>query len=417
MNLDVVFERENEVKELADCINTPEIKVVIGLRRAGKSYLLKDLFTKYLKANLKYLDSEIVIYDLDSSEYTSIRDLDSFKKMLDKTNDGVKVIIIDEVQKAGDGYEELLVDFNNLHKNIDLYITGSNSKSPSNDILRKFKEHAKRISLKPITFGQIKQAMPDFTIEDYFKYGSLPIVLKKNSDERVKYLGELYEETYISDIKDRCHFQYLSNENMKHIVDNILSNLENPISTYNIFKNVLPKGTRSDEVKSCYKKEVCDFVEACVDSFLLVNFEDGKIENENIPPEYRDKNIKKYCFDIGLFNVISKSASFYRKNSCRIENLVFLELVARNIKPIGKTIITLDGSEKPIDFYFKTDGVETFIQVEHTLNDDCYEREIGNLTFAPADARKINVYAVNTSQENIPSDVKNIIIDDFLFDF
>ena len=412
MNEKFVIKRDNDVNELIDSLGTNEIKVIIGLRRAGKSYLLKELFYEKLKTDLNFKDSDIRICDLDSDRYRDIRDLDSFKKMLEDTDKETKVIIIDEVQKAGDGYEEILIDFNNANKNIDIYITGSNSKSLSNDILGKFKEHTKRHTLKPVSYRQIKETIPDFTLDDYFRYGSLPIVLKKKPEERLTFLNELYESTYLSDIYDRCKFQYLSNEEMKHIIDNIVSNLENPISTFKICKNVIPKGIKDDNVKAIYKKEISKFVEACVDSFLLIDFEDGQILNENTPDEYRDKNIKKYCFDVGLFNVIS-TAIINKKNSCILENIVFLELLSRNIYPSGKHI-EVGESYKTIDFCYENNNKYTYIQAEFNLNDNCYDREIGNLEYAPENGERINIYYTNSCTKAIPRSIKNISLDHFI---
>lgn len=406
-----IIERPNDLKELVDCISIPEIKVIMGLRRVGKSYLLKELFYKHLINTLLYEESEIKIFDLDSDEYMNVRDLTSFKKMLSEVTANTKIVIIDEIQKAGSGYENYLIDFKNLHKNLSIYITGSNSKTLSIDILRNFKEHAHRIQLRPITYAQVKKAIPDFTLDEYFEYGSLPIVLKKDKNERIDFLKELYEGTYLSDIRERCHFLYLSNEIMRNIVDRILSNLENPITTNGIYSHVIPKAM-SNDAKTIFKKEISDFIQICVDSFLLINFKDGSIDDENIPIDFRNKNIKRYCFDIGLLNAIS-TATINKKNSCAIENMVFLELISRNIVPEGKTIVTSANKIKSIDFFYDN----TFIQVEYKLDDNCYDREIGNLMYTSNDSRKINIYSAITLGKSIPEEVTNVYIEDFLSSF
>ena len=271
-NNEIVFERNLELKELLDSINTPEVKVIVGLRRAGKSYLLNKLFRDKL-IKLGYSSKSIIVLDL-SAEFDYIRSPNSLKETLGSLiNENTKFIFVDEIQLVGDGYADTLISFVKTHENIDVYVTGSNSNTLSDDIRKAFKENRKVIALRPLSFVSIKKAMPNYTIDDYFKYGSLPIVLKKPKDERLSFLKELYDDTYLSDIRDRFKSSDISDQEKANIVVDILSNMMSPIGEKRIIKGITDNHKLDNEKALHLKTEILNFISAASSSFLLIDYD------------------------------------------------------------------------------------------------------------------------------------------------
>ena len=414
-NDEIIFERNTELNELLDSINTPEVKVVVGLRRAGKSYLLNELFYNEL-IKRGYSSESILMMNL-SAEFDYVRSPVLLKETLvNQVNDDTKFIFIDEIQLAGDGYADTLISFAKNHKNIDIYVTGSNSKVLSDDIRKAFKENRKVITLRPLSYSSIKKAMPDYSVGDYFKYGSLPIVLKKPKNERLSFLKELYEDVYLSDIRDRFRTSNISNQEKTNIIIDILSNMMTPISEKRIIKGILGKHKISEEEKIKLKTDILDFINAASSSFFLIDFNNGKIYNDKTPSDYIDHDIKKYCFDVGILNVVSE-AIIDKKNSSILENIIFLELLSKDIKCEGCYIDKPDGSKGCIDFYFEKGEMKYYIQVAFTLTEDNRDREIGNLDYTPTNSSRVTIYMNNNLIDPIPETTSALNLEDFLINF
>lgn len=408
---EIIFDRPIEIKELIDSIGNHKIKVVVGLRRSGKSYLLNSLFKSKLIEN-GVLDEEIKPIDLQGN-YDFVRSPSSFKDVLNSTaKDNVKFLFVDEIQLVGEGYEDVLISFCKNNPGIDVFITGSNSKTLSDDIRKAFKEHASIIRIRPIAYKEIIKVLPTYSIDDYFKTGSLPIVLKEGPEGRVKLLEDLYHDTYLIDIQERLKTKYLSNQEKENIIERILTNMMNPIGELKICKGIINHRHISEEAKAELKREILDFIGVASSSFLICDFDNGKQYDESTPEDYVDHDIKKYCFDNGLLSLIHKG-TINKKNSALLENIVYLELLSRGIEPKGTYILKENGEYGEIDFYFRKDGIETYIQVEHTLDASNRDREIGNLELLPKNANKMNVYVNNLLDEKGPSDIKTFSLENF----
>ena len=408
----LVFKRELEVNELFNEIQTPEIKVIIGLRRAGKSYLLNTLFRKKLLDN-GYTSKCILDMDL-SAEFSEIRSPESLKKaILENVTSNTKFLFIDEVQLSGEGYADVLISFAKTHKNISVYVTGSNSKTLSDDIRKAFKKNAKRIFLKPLPYSVVKEVLPDYSVEDYFEYGSLPIVLKKPKSERLSFLKELYTDTYLSDIKERFVSTYLSDQEKENIVENILSNITTPLSEIEIIKKITAHHKLGKKETHELKAEILNFIDTAIASFLLLDFNDGKNYPERTPKDYLNHNIKKYCFDLGILNVIS-TAKLFDKNSDIFENAIYLELLAKGINSKGFAITKLDENPGLIDFTFEKNEKKIFIQVAVSLNEGNRSREIGNLLAVSEESIRIVIYKNSMLLAPVPESIKLVSVNDFL---
>lgn len=410
---EIVFERELEVNELLKAAKLPLVKIIIGLRRAGKSYLLNKLFYKKL-IDEGYSEASIIKIDL-ISEYDFIRSPLELKNQIYKLiNANTKFLFIDEIQLSGEGYADILISFIKRNKNISVYVTGSNSHALSDDIRKAFKEHGMAILLRPLPFESIRKSMPEYSVEDYFTYGSLPIVLKKRKEERLPFLKELYEETYFSDIKERCKSIFLSEQEKSNIITSVLSNIMTPLSEKEIIKKIVLKHRLGNDKVLILKREILDFITTVSSSFLLIDYKNESENGDNSMKDFIDHDIKKYCFDLGLLNIVSK-ASINKKNSSILENAILLELLSRGINSEGCQIQKTNGNKGDVDFSFMKDGVRYYLQAAFTLDEANKDRELGNFSAIKGDAIKI-IVCKNNLLKNPEHSIKIIDIRDFLLD-
>ena len=413
MEEELVFEREIELEELLSSLKDPsKIKVVVGLRGAGKTFLLNELFYRALLRR-GYRPEDIFKADL-SGRFASVRDVASLQSLLKKALEhGAKLAFIDEIQLAGDGYADALISFAKNHPGISLFVTGSNSKTLSDDIRKAFKEKAEIISLRPLSFKKIREQLPNYDVSDYLHYGGLPIALKSEPENRMPLLDGLYQNTYLLDIKERFKSQYLSNIEKENILIRMLSNLTSPLSESQIIKGVTKQYVLNREQLFLLKKEILDFIETISSSFLVCDFQQDDDFGESKKSDFLDHHIKKYCFDLGLLNLISDAGKTYR-NAAALENGVYLELLARGICPHGGSVQKANGELGEIDFVFDHAGLTYYVQSVYTLDEDNRDRELNNLLMAPKSAQKLVIFAVNNLRKGIPSSIKAMSFEEFL---
>ncbi len=413
MAREIVFERKIELQELlSSAEDASKIKVVAGLRGAGKTYLLNELFYSALLRR-GYRPADIFKADL-SGPHEKVRDSASLRDLLEEASfRGTKFIFVDEIQMAGEGYADVLISFAKRNPGINLFVTGSNSKTLSDDIRKAFKEKAKAIFLRPLSFREIRSRLPDYDAKDYLEYGAIPMVLKRKEGERRDLLEELYCDTYLVDIKERFQGRYLSNIEKEKILVRMLSNLTSPLSESQIIKGVTRKSVLNREQVLLLKKEILDFIEAISSSFLVCDFQLSRGEKERPEADFMDHRIKKYCFDLGLLNVISEASEVYR-SAAAIENAIYLELRSRGINPHGGLVLKPNGETGEIDFIFESKEMTFYVQAVHTLEEKNRERELGNLLLAPNSAQKLIVFANNRLQEEIPSSIQALSFEKFL---
>ena len=194
------------------------IKIITGIRRCGKSYLLDPLFKNYLLAD-GVKEDHIIKLELDRVENEKYRDskaLNEYIRSLIKDKD-MYYVILDEIQLVK-GFEFVL---NGLlyEKNIDVYVTGSNSKFLSSDIITEFRGRGDQIKVNPLSFAEFLSAFNGDKYEawnEYVTYGGMPLILsKKNDEEKSQYLKELFEQTYIKDIVERNKKRLIFKQNNK----------------------------------------------------------------------------------------------------------------------------------------------------------------------------------------------------------
>ena len=217
------------------------IKVVTGIRRCGKSYLLFKLYYQYL-LDSGIEASRIIRIPLDDDEYEELRESRRLSGYIKKciTDEGIWFIFLDEVQMCN-GFESVLNGLNR-RDNLDIYVTGSNSKFLSSDVLTEFRGRGDEVRVYPLSFSEYVTAYPGDKYDawiDYYNYGGLPLILSRKTDElKSRYLIDLCRELYLKDIEER---HKLRGDNVMDALVNILASavgsLTNPTKLANTFKS------------------------------------------------------------------------------------------------------------------------------------------------------------------------------------
>ena len=306
--------RERYLNELIERINTPQIKVITGIRRCGKSYLLNKLFRDYLIANGNRED-HIISVSLDSLQTLQFHD--PFK--LDKhirdqiVDDGHYFIFLDEIQEV-DKFVYLLNGLMQI-SNVDVYVTGSNSKFLSKDVITEFRGRGDQIHIRPLSF---KDQDFDFALDSYLIYGGLPHVATLDKAERKKaYLENLYYEIYLRDIKERYGIRNDSElSELLNVVSSSIGSLTSLTKLSNTFRSV--------KNVSISKNTIASYLQYFEDSFLVEPTERYDIKGKR----YIDSPRKYYFTDLGLRNARLN----FRENEepHLMENLIYNEIRIRN---------------------------------------------------------------------------------------
>ncbi|MBR4753362.1 MAG: ATP-binding protein [Thermoguttaceae bacterium] len=298
------------------------IKIVTGVRRCGKSYLLFNLFHNYL-LDKGVKEDHIVEIALDDRSNKELRDPDVMLKYVkDRIVDNdVYYVILDEVQLLAE-FEDVLNSF--LHiRNADVYVTGSNSKFLSSDLITEFRGRGDEIRIFPLSFREycsVYDGGADEAWDDYFTYGGLPLILsRETAEEKVEYLVSLFQKVYLSDIVDRHKVR--NREELDELVDILASavgSLTNPQKLANTFKTVKNK-TVSD-------KTLKKYMDYLTDAFLVSKAVRYDIKGR----KYIGSPAKFYFEDVGLRNA---RLNFRQMEENHImENIVYNELRIRGYR-------------------------------------------------------------------------------------
>lgn len=298
------------------------IKVVTGVRRCGKSYLLFTLFHNYLLDKGVNAD-HIIEIALDDRSNKALRDPDNMLQYVKAqiVDRDTYYIILDEVQLL-DEFEDVLNSF--LHiRNADVYVTGSNSRFLSSDVITEFRGRGDEIRVYPLSFREYSSAYagsPDEAWDDYFTYGGLPLILsRKTAEEKAEYLMSLFQKVYLSDIVDRHKVR--NREELDELVDILASavgSLTNPMKLANTFKTVKRK-TISD-------KTLKKYMDYLMDAFLVSKAVRYDIKGR----KYIGSPAKFYFEDVGLRNA---RMNFRQMEENHImENIIYNELRIRGYR-------------------------------------------------------------------------------------
>ena len=203
----MIFERKLYIDRLVRSRNNGRIKIVTGMRRCGKSFLLFELFKKWLLDN-GVDGGHIIEIDLENRKNRKLRDPDCLMEHIDSrlTDNDMHYILIDEIQLV-DEFEDVLNSYLKVG-NADVYVTGSNARFLSRDVITEFRGRGQEIEVMPLSFSEYYEAMGNgnwrAALDDYSRYGGMPAaVLESDLGERTKYLKGLFRSTYIKDIVQR----------------------------------------------------------------------------------------------------------------------------------------------------------------------------------------------------------------------
>lgn len=316
----MIIKREVYLQMLIDRMNNGAIKVITGLRRSGKSTLLFKIFYDYL-LSIGTDSNNIIKIDLDSEQYEDLLDYKKLGQYIrSKINENEQFyIFLDEVQFCKN-FEKVLNGLNR-NENLDIYVTGSNSKFLSTDILTEFRGRGDEIRVFPLSFSEYYSALTnvEFSVafNDYLIYGGLPRILAlKTEQQKSKYLTDLFKETYLKDIVDRNHLR--GEETLDNLVDILASSIGSLTSP-----NKLSKTASSVLGKSISDKTIRTYIDHLKNAFLINEAQRYDIKGK----QYLSSLQKIYYADLGLRNARLN----FRQNEQPhlMENLIYNELLYR----------------------------------------------------------------------------------------
>lgn len=331
------------------------IKIITGIRRCGKSYLLDPLFKNYLlESGVK--EDHIIKLDLDERKNNKFLDpdqLDQYIRDLIKDNDQY-FLILDEIQKVED-FESVLNGF--LHiRNLDVYVTGSNSKFLSSDIITEFRGRGDEVRIHPLSFSEFYSAFngtKEEAWEQYIVYGGLPRILSfKNEVEKSEYLKNLIEKTYLDDIVERNNIQRVDVlDAVVNILASSIGSLTNPNKLSNTFE--------SSGFKDVSVNTITSYINYLQDSFLIEKATRYDVKGK----KYIQTPYKFYFSDIGLRNC---RLNFRQQEETHImENIIFNELLYRGYNVDVGVVEIREGDDKKqveVDFVCNQYNKRYYIQ-------------------------------------------------------
>lgn len=368
------FEREQYIEKLISSRHNHLIKIVTGLRRVGKSYLLFNLYKQHLLSD-GVAEDHIIEFQLDSfahRKYRKAEILYEYVEGLAKQDSQLHYVIIDEVQMLED-FVDVLNGF--LHiENLDVYVTGSNAKFLSSDIVTEFRGRGIQIHLLPLSLKEIKdKSSEDISTlwRDYIYYGGLPmVVLERDKSRKVEILQELLKETYLSDIVNRNSVK--NDAELEELFSLLASNigaLTNPNKLANTFISEKKVKISHNTIKA--------YIDYFIDSFLISKAVRYDIKGK----KYIDTPYKYYFADLGLRNAL---LNFRQVEPTHImENIIYNHLIGSGYKvDVGSiTYYQKDSEGKTtrstleVDFVCNRGSERVYIQSAYTLPDVDKQRQ------------------------------------------
>lgn len=313
------MKRDRYLSELISLRHNGMIKVITGVRRCGKSYLLFNLFADYLRGD-GIPEDHVIKVDLENYKNRGLRNADRLYDHIEGSirDEGMHYVLLDEVQMA-DHFEEVLNGL--LHiGNLDIYVTGSNSRFLSTDVITEFRGRGYEVRIHPLSFSEFMSAYKGSIqagLNEYMLYGGLPQILTYPTDEgKVKFLSGLFSETYLRDIIERYKIRNDSDlEELIDMVSSSIGSLTNPNKLANTFRSVKRSTISYDTIKS--------YLDHLSDAFIIEKCSRYDIKGKR----YIDSLSKYYFTDLGLRNA---RINFRQTEKTHLmENLVYNELRIR----------------------------------------------------------------------------------------
>ncbi len=355
------IERSSYLEKLIRKKENGLIKVITGIRRSGKSYLLDPIFKEHLLENGVKKD-HIIKLDLDERKNNKFKNPDILDDFVRNSiiDDEMYYLLLDEVQKVQD-FESVLNGF--LHiKNLDIYVTGSNSKFLSSNIITEFRGRVDEIRVYPLTFIEYVSAFPgtvDEAWNEYVTYGGLPRILSfDNEIDKSNYLKQLFEKTYLSDVIERNGIQRID------ILDSIVNMLASSVGSLTN-PNKLLNSFSSSGVKDVSINTISSYIHFLQDCFLIEKSERYDIKGK----KYIQTPFKYYFSDVGLRNC---RLNFRQQEENHImENIIYNELIFRGYNVDVGVVSIRNGNYKnqtEVDFVCNQFSKRYYIQSTLSLS-------------------------------------------------
>ena len=384
-------QRPEYLQRLIKNRHNPRIKIVTGIRRCGKSYLLKTLYCNYLRSQ-GVNDEQIILIELDDDRFEDLRDKKVLREYIEQkaTNDSLQYyVIIDEVQIAKD-FEGTIISLNN-HPNYDIYITGSNSEFLSKDISTRFKDRGIEIRVHPLSYAEFYDAYEGdkhFALNDYLAFGGMPYLISETDEaEKIRYLIDLINKTYLTDVVERNNVRLPEKlDALLNVLCSTTGSLVNPSSL---------AGTLMAEKQVKIDIEtVFTYMTYLENAFIFETAKRYNIKGK----AYMTTPYKCYPEDVGLRNA---RINFRQMDQgFGIETVVYNELRRRGYlvdvgmiedrgrESSGKRIY----KQKEVDFIARLASKEYYVQVMDRVPQGQHgENEYGNLLLVPGSFRKIAI--------------------------
>lgn len=355
------------------------VKVITGIRRCGKSYLLKKLYKDYL-LNHQVKEEQIISIELDLAKDIQFRDplhLSSFvREKLSGTTEE-HYLFIDEIQMSDEvpnpyNFEGKKISFydalNDLRSipNLDVYVTGSNSKMLSSDILTEFRGRSDEIRVHPLSFSEYYSAVggdKNEAFDDYAFYGGMPLILSRpNEGAKMQYLKSLFSEVYIKDIVERKKIERQDIlEQILGLLCSSIGSLTNPAKLANTLQSKQGISVSSNTIRA--------YIGHLEDAFLFSESKRYDVKGK----AYFDSPNKYYCEDIGLRNA---RIGFRQQEMTHImENILYNELMVRQFSVDVGVVYAREKNEKgnsvrtarEIDFVVNSGGKRSYIQSAYAM--------------------------------------------------
>ena len=406
------IKRDYYLQKLIDRKENHLIKIITGIRRCGKSYLLNHIFKNYL-LEIGVNADHIIMVSLDDDDSESLLDVHNLNTYIKSQikDDDLHYVILDEIQLV-EGFESLL---NGLlrKENLDVYVTGSNSKFLSSDIITEFRGRGDEIRVYPLSFSEFYSAYEgskEDAWQEYYTYGGLPLVLSyKNEIDKMAYLENQRKNVYLNDVVERNNIQ---NEQDLYTIVEILSSsvgsLTNPLKLANTFKSNNSKTSITD-------KTIYNYLNYLEDAFLIESTKRYDVKGK----KYIETPKKYYFTDIGIRNSFLNFRQ--QEENHLMENIIYIELRRRGFNVDVGVVEVRDktGQKKlEIDFVANRGNNRYYIQSALTIDSkEKREQEERSLINTNDFFRKIIIVKDNIKRWRDDKGIVIMGIVDFLLDF
>lgn len=409
----MIIERNTYLAQLIDSRHNGMIKILTGIRRCGKSFLIFELFSNWLRKQ-GVDESHIIHIDLEDRRQSNLKNPDILLEYIDsKLKDpAMHYVMIDEIQHVKE-FEDVLNSYLKV-KNADLYVTGSNAKFLSKDVVTTFRGRGDEIRVYPLSFKEFTSVYTgsmQSAFNEYMRFGGMPqVVLEKHPEKKAMLLNNLNTETYIRDIKDR--YQIKNDEilnDLLNILASSIGGLTNPSKLANTFESV--KRIKANRIT------IASYLDYICDSFLIEKSSRFDVKGK----KYIDTPYKYYYTDLGLRN--ARIGFRQIEPSHLMENLIYNELRIRgfNVDVGVVNISSRDENGKQykrqheVDFVCNKGNQCYYIQSAYKLMDvDKITQETASLRAINDSFKKIVIVGDETMVQRDNDGITYLSIYDFL---